>query len=75
MDPFMSWLASTLGYERDQEADFFYHLLLVALTIYFFLTLASAFARPDFLNLTILALCIFQVNEPRYLRRNCSKRM
>lgn len=70
MDPFMSWLASIFGYQRDHEYDFFYHLILVTLAVYFFLTLASSFARPDFLNQTVVALCIFQINEPRYLRRN-----
>ena len=66
----MSWLASMCGYEREHEADFFYHLILLALAVYFFLTLASAFGRPDFLNLTIVTLCILQINEPRFLRRN-----
>lgn len=70
LDPFMSWLASMCGYEREHEADFFYHLILLALAVYFFLTLASAFGRPDFLNLTIVTLCILQINEPRFLRRN-----
>lgn len=66
----MSWLASTLGYERHSEADFFYHLLLLVLFVYFVLTMMSSFARPDFLNLTILCLCVVQINEPRHFRRS-----
>ena len=69
VDPVMSWLASSLGYERSNESDFFYHLLLLTLSIYSLLTLLSSLARPDFLNLTILCLFILQLNDPSLLRR------
>ena len=59
LDPIMSWLASATGYGRDSEADFFYHLLNFSLFIYFLLTMMSSFARPDFLNLTIISLFVF----------------
>ena len=70
IDPFLSWVAWVCGYTRDTEAEFFYKLLKGSLIIYFLLSVAISFARPYFLDLTIITLSIFQINDPRYLKRN-----